>query len=199
MGAFDDIESPSPTRYTSMLGRGMGEARRRIVLLIFLAFFLLLTVVAFRRQDTIKDVVNSSLHRTNTTVPVTKPDTTADTKADLKSDTKSGTTKTESQPSTKPEAPAKTDPKPDAISDTKSEKPKSPWSGSASGSKGPKLGNGDRVLAASSVADIHNSSLGVCCSQDYRTVEKMANKDSTQSLRRSSSSTCHREATNSMP
>jgi hypothetical protein len=125
MGAFDETDARSPTR--SMLGRGIGEARRRIVLLIFLAFFLLLTIVALRRQDTIKDVVNHSLHRTSNAPAVEKPEIAVDSKADTKSHLKSGKT--------------------------------SMWG--KSNSKGPYLD--DRTLAPSSLADIHNSTLGVWC------------------------------------
>jgi len=156
MGAFDDIEARSSNRYSSMLGRGMGEARRRIVLLIFLAFFLLLTVVAFRRQDDIKEVVNSKLHRTNTTTPITKPDATVSSKPDLKEARPS--TKPDLKENTKPKTP-KTDSKTDTKSDMKSEKPS--MFGGKSGSKGPKLGNGDRTLAETSLTDIHNTTMGV--------------------------------------
>ena len=148
MGAFDDIEARSPTR--SMLSRGLGEARRRIVLLIFLAFFLLLTLVAFRRQDAIKDVVNQSLHRTNSTASVAKPKPTVDPKADPKSDTKSDTSKTDSSTD------AKTNTKPE----TKTEKT-SMWGKPKS--KGLQLDNGDRTLATNTLADIHNRTLGVRC------------------------------------
>lgn len=119
------------------------------MLLIFLAFFLLLTIVAFHRQDAIKDVVNQSLHRTNTTTPVAQPEPPADSKADQKSDTDSDTTKT---------ATTKTDTKPSTKADTKTEKT-SMWGKSKS--KGPKLDNGNRVLAPKSLEDIHNSTLGV--------------------------------------
>ncbi len=152
MGAFDDTEPRSPTK--SMLGRGIGEARRRIVLIMFLAFFLLLTIVAFRRQDTIKDVVNQSLHRTNTTHAVAKPETAADSKTDLMSDTKPDTTNTKT--TTDAETSTKADTKTDSKSGTTSM-----WGKSKS--KGPKLDNGDRTLAPSTLADIHNSTLGVCC------------------------------------
>jgi hypothetical protein len=147
MGAFDDVESRSPTRYTNMLGRGVGEARRRMVLIALLAFFLILTLVGFRRQDTIKDVVNSSLHHNNSTAPavVAKPDTKADTKTATKADTK-------------------TDIKSDKIdSSSKSRLQSDP----PTQLKGPKLDNGDRTLAPQSLTDLHNSSLGV------RTVEAM--------------------------
>ena len=173
----EDVESSrSPTR--SMLGRGIGEARRRIVLIIFLAFFLSLTVLAFRRQDTIKDVVNSRLHgpSTTTTTTGTKPETSVGSKPDLKSEIKPDTTQIEEKPetsptetkpatsqaSTKPDAKeeVKSDPKSNTKSETKTDKSKSK-SKTESGKKGPKLGNGDRVLAASSVADIHNTTLGV--------------------------------------
>ena len=135
MGAFDDIESRSPTRYSGMLGRGVAEARRRIVLLCLVAFFLILTLVAFRRQDTIKEVVSKGLHRnTNSTVPVAQPDTKTGLKEDVsKPDSKSDKTET-------------SDPKP-------STQPPS--------IKGPVLGNGERSLAQESLQDIHNSSLGV--------------------------------------
>lgn len=134
MGGFDDVESHSPTRYASMLGRGVGEARRRIVLVGILAFFLLLTLVAFRRQDTIKDVVSKGLHRTaNTTASFPKPDTQADLKENTKpKDTTSGEKYT-SNPSSKP----------DVIYQS------------------PVLGNGERSLTQESLEDLHNSSLGV--------------------------------------
>lgn len=151
MGAFDDVEARSPTR--SMLGRGLGEAKRRIVLIIFIAFFLLLTLVAFRRQDDIKDVVSTSLHRANTTTPTKS--TVSETKASLGSDGKSDTFKTDSK------AAVKSDGKTDTKADTKASKT-SIWGGKKAPSQGPKLGNGDRTLAASSIEDIHNSTLGVC-------------------------------------
>ena len=159
MTKYEDVESSphSPTR--SMLGRGINEARRRIVLIVFLAFFLVLTLVAFRRQDTIKDVVNSKLHglSTITTTTGTKAETAADTKADLKSDTPE-TKPATSQPSTKPDS--KDDVKSESKPETKTDKSKSQPK-KETGKKGPKLGNGDRVLSAENVADIHNTTLGV--------------------------------------
>ena len=171
MGAFDDLEARSSNRYSGMLGRTMGEARRRIVLLTFLVIFLLLTVLAFRRQDTIKEAVNSRLHHgTSTTTPVTKPDVTLQSKPDVKTEAQPST-KPDVKPITKPDT-TKADSKPDAQPtsktetkpDTKSEKP-SIFKGK-SGSKNLKLGNGDRTLADSTVADIHNTTLGVRSAED---------------------------------
>ncbi len=117
-----------------MLGRGVGEARRRIVLVGLLALFLLLTLVAFRRQDTIKDVVSKGLHRTaNTTASVPKPDT----QADLKENTKPKGTRFGEKYTSNPSS------KPDVIY------------------KSPVLGNGERSLTQESLEDLHNSSLGV--------------------------------------
>ena len=132
MGAFDDVESP-PTRYSGMLGRGVGEARRRIALIGLLVFFLILTLVAFRRQDTIKDVVSKGIHRTaESTTTATKPDTTANSKEVKKPNTKVG--------------------------GKYSSNPKSPPSPLYSS---PILGNGERSLTQESLQDIHNTSLGV--------------------------------------
>lgn len=154
MGAFDDIESHSPTRYTSMLGRGVGEARRRIMLIALLALFLILTLVAFRRQDTIKEVVNSSFHRNNSTAPVTvvKPDTKADTKTDSQAAT-----------STNTQAELEQEEKPDEIDSTSKARLQSD---PPQQRKGPKLDNGDRTLAPQSLTDLHNRSLGVCDPQE---------------------------------
>ena len=168
MGGYDDLEGRPSNRYSTMLG----AARRRIVLLIFLAFFLVLTLVAFRRQDTIKEVVNSRLHPTSTEEPATKPDVTAHPKPDVKSEAKPSTIP-DSKPDNKQDnkednkGDQKTETKPDTKTDTKSDmklgKP-SIFRGK-SGSKNLKLGNGDRTLADSTVADIHNTTLGVCCIQ----------------------------------
>lgn len=134
MGVFDDVESHSPTRYSSMLGRGIGEARRRIVLVGLLAFFFLATIVAFRRQDTIKEVVSKGLHRTaNATASLTRPHTQADLQENAEpKDTRFGEKYT-SDPSSKP----------DVIY------------------KSPVLGNGERSLTQDSLEAVHNSSLGV--------------------------------------
>ena len=135
MGGFDDVESHSPTRYSSMLGRGVGEARRRIVLVGLLALFLLLTLVAFRRQDTIKDVVSKGLHRTaNATTSLPKPDTQTDLKENTEPKDTTASEKFTSNPSSKP----------------------------AVIYKSPVLGNGERSLTQESLEDLHNSSLGVC-------------------------------------
>lgn len=155
MGAFDDLEGRSPTR--SMLGRGLGEAKRRIVLISFIAFFLILTFVAFRRQDDIKDVVNTSLHRANTTSSTKSSG--SETKASLGSDSETNST-------TDSKSAVKSDSKTDTKADTTSSKT-SIWGGKKAPSQGPKLGNGDRTLAASNVEDIHNSTLGVCQKWDH--------------------------------
>ena len=149
MGAFDDIESPrSPTMYSSMLGRGLGEARRRIVLICLIAFFLILTLVAFRRQDTIKDVVSKGLHRTtNATAPVATSDTKTDLKEDVSKPDPPKSEKTQTKPSTPPPS-----------------------------MKGPVLGNGERSLASESLQDIHNSSLGVCRLYTSSSLETVADK-----------------------
>ena len=117
-----------------MLGRGVGEARRRIALVGLLALLLLLTLVAFRRQDTIKDVVSKGLHRTaNATASFSKPDKQADLQEHTEpKDTRFGEIYT-SKPSSKP----------DVIY------------------KSPVLGNGERSLTQESLEDLHNSSLGV--------------------------------------
>ena len=142
MGAFDD-ESQSPTRYSSMLGRGVGEARRRIVLICLIAFFLILTLVAFRRQDTIKEVVGKGIHRAPA---VPAPVATSDTKTDLQDHASKADTQ-------------------------KSEKAKSKPSKPQTQYKGPVLGNGERTLAQESLQDIHNSSLGVRCRHGVEAVD----------------------------
>ncbi|KAK3176007.1 hypothetical protein OEA41_007329 [Lepraria neglecta] len=115
-----------------MLGRGLGEARRRIVLICLIAFFLILTLVGFRRQDTIKDVVSNGLHRTtDATAPVAMSDTKTDLKEDVSKPDPPKSEKTQTKPSTPPPS-----------------------------MKGPVLGNGERSLASESLQDIHNSSLG---------------------------------------
>ena len=134
MGGFDDVESHSPTRYSSMLGRGVGEARRRIVLVALLASFFLLTLVAFRRQDTIKDVVSKGLHRpANATASLEKQDTQADLQEITKPKDASLGEKYTSDPSSKPEVIYKS----------------------------PILGNGERSLTQDTLEALHNSSLGV--------------------------------------
>ena len=136
MGAFD-VESHSPTRYSSMLGRGVGEAKRRIVLVGLLALLFILTLVAFRRQDTIKEVVSKGLHRTaNATASLTKPDTQPDLKEDKES-TESKSSRFGEKYTSNPSS------KPDVIY------------------KSPVLGNGERSLTQESLEDLHNSSLGV--------------------------------------
>ena len=172
MGAFDDIEARSSGRYSNLLGRGMGEAKRRIVLLIFLAFFLLLTVVAFRRQDTIKDVVNNSLHRTATAMSTKKPDPPADSKPAAQPSTKPESKSESTSEKTKTEG--KSESKTDSKSDMKSEKPSKSKAGSVL--KSPKLGNGDRTLEASSLAAIHNSTLGVGYTHAERSNWRLANE-----------------------
>ena len=134
MGGFDDVESHSPTRYSSMLGRGVGEARRRIVLVALLAFFFLVTLVAFRRQDTIKDAVSKGLHGTaNATTSLEKQATQADVQKSTEPKDASLGQKYTSDPSSKPEVIYKS----------------------------PVLGNGDRSLTQDSLEALHNSSLGV--------------------------------------
>ena len=117
-----------------MLGRGVGEARRRIVLVGLLAFFFLLTLVAFRRQDTIKGVVSKGLHHTaNATASFAKQDTQADLQENTKPKDASFGEKYTSDPSSKPEVIYKS----------------------------PVLGNGERSLTQDSLEALHNTSLGV--------------------------------------
>ena len=79
MGAFDDgdndLESSPRSRSSSfnMLGRGLGDARRKIILLLLLGGFFILSLVAFRRQEQIKDIIEDQRqHWTNTPLPATK-------------------------------------------------------------------------------------------------------------------------------
>lgn len=64
MGAFDDIEShrPSSPSFPKMLGRGMGDARRRIVLLVLVASFLIFSLAAFKKHDQIGDMIDNKAH-----------------------------------------------------------------------------------------------------------------------------------------
>ena len=82
--------------------------------------------------------------------PSTKPEVKPDTKQETKP------ASTNSKPDTQPSS------KPDTKSDAKAEKP-SIFKGK---SKNLKLGNGDRTLADSSVADIRNTTLGVRSTRD---------------------------------
>ena len=120
-----------------MFGRGVGEAKRRIVLVGVLALLFIFTLVAFRRQDAIKEVVSKGLHRTaNATVSLTKPDTQPDL-TENKEIPESKSSRLGEKYTSKPSS------KPDVIY------------------KSPVLGNGERSLTQESLEDLHNSSLGV--------------------------------------
>lgn len=191
MGAFDDVESRSPTR--SMLGRGMGEARRRIVLLIFLAFFLILTIVAFRRQDDIKEVVNNRLKSNTNTAS-----TLAAEKGIKKPEVTAAANTAETQPSTKPDATISSVAATKTTAKADSKKGKSSSNANTQTGKGPKLGNGDRVVPPSNIADIHNSTLGVCGMQKIDSRGALADMANLYSSRISLSSMFRLEATSSM-
>ena len=183
MGPFDDIEARgSPTRFSSMLGRGVGEARRRIALIVFLAFFLVLALVAFRRQGSIKDIVSSTYHRSKSTISAAPPTTESDLYLSTNPDVNSG---------------SKSDAKPDSKSDSKSTSRLNPAPGS---SKGPVLAtaNGDRSLAPGHLQDLHNRSLGVSRSQSSINDKLILNRMLYHSSRKSSSSMCLEEAISSM-
>lgn len=108
-------------------------------MIALLAFFLLLTLVAFRRQDTIKDVVSNGLHRNNSMASVVvadiKANTSADTKTNPTTDSKFDETDSTSIARLQSDPPIEL--------------------------KGPKLDNSDRILAPRSLTDLHNRSLGV--------------------------------------
>lgn len=98
-----------------MLGRGVGEAKRKIVLLTLLVLCLVITFVAFRPQDRIKYYLDYGHQSSNSTEQDKTPELNR------------------TRPKSKPVS-----------------------------HKGPVLGNGERSLAASSLSDIANSTLGVC-------------------------------------
>lgn len=64
MGAFDDIEShrPSSPSFPKMLGRGMGDARRKIILLALVACFLIFSFAAFKKHEQIGDMIDTKAH-----------------------------------------------------------------------------------------------------------------------------------------
>ena len=141
MGAFDDIESHSQIRRSNLLGRSIGEARRRVVLVALFVGFLILSLLAFRRQDTIKEVVHNSFHRNNHTA--------------LLGSTRPGNAVSASSGSDIGDVRDVTLGKTDSTSNSRlqSELPDQP--------EGLKLDNGDRVLAPQSMRDLRNTSLGV--------------------------------------
>ena len=64
MGAFDDIEShrPGSPSFPKMLGRGMGDVRRRIILLAVVACFLIFSFAAFKKHEQIGDMIDTKAH-----------------------------------------------------------------------------------------------------------------------------------------
>ena len=64
MGAFDDIEShrPSSPSFPNMLRRGMGDARRKIILLALVACFLIFSLAAFKKHDQIGEMIDTKAH-----------------------------------------------------------------------------------------------------------------------------------------
>ena len=68
MGAYDEVPRSPTIIPLSMLGRGIGDARRKIMLIILLAGIVTMSLVAFRRQDQIGDMIQTSKsHWTNAT------------------------------------------------------------------------------------------------------------------------------------
>ena len=65
MGGAEDVEhgtpphSPGLPPIPNMLGRGMGEARRRITVLLLLGAILIMSLFAFRRQDEIGEIIET--------------------------------------------------------------------------------------------------------------------------------------------
>jgi len=140
MGVFDDVEASRPNSPSyPVMTRGFGEARRKVVLLVLLGCFLVLTLVAFRRQDQIADIIEDQRSQwSNTTASLTKSE------------------------SHKEEADGE---KPSQGPHKHAEKPPKSHS-KTTVAKGPTLGNGDRSLADSNLVALRNETLGVCSTPD---------------------------------
>ena len=142
MGAFDDIEASRPrSPVFNMLGRGVGDARRKITLIVLLGCFLIISLVAFRRQEQIKDIIQDQTNQwSNVTVHETKPVTKP---AEPSLEEQGGRTVT---PADKPS--------------TTAEKSKTPLSEKKPVAPGPELG--DRSLPDANLIALRNETLGVC-------------------------------------
>ena len=148
MGAFDDVESSRPrSPALNMLGRGVGDARRKVVLLILLAGVLIISFTAFRRHDQIKDIISDQRQSWSTDVPakpgIAKPDIASHKPA---------------EPSTEEKGSRLSPPIVEKPSHSQ-EKTKKPVSGKGDVATGPSIG--DRSLSAASLMDVRNESLGV--------------------------------------
>lgn len=142
MGAFYDLEaplSPQPPRQSSMLSRGLNEARRKIVLLALLGCLIVLTLAGFRRQDQIREMLDDQIEWTNNTASTVRSNSkyAAAHAADVVSSTKESNGKSNDLTKQKHMA------------------------------KGPVLGNGKRSLSPTSLGNIRNRTLGVCTRPAY--------------------------------
>ncbi|KAL9102626.1 MAG: hypothetical protein Q9163_002241 [Psora crenata] len=140
MGAFDDVEaSRTHSSAFNMLGRGIGEVRRKtLLLLVLLGGFLILSLLAIRRQDRIKDIIQDQKHQwTNITPPQTSPIVTP------------------AEPSTEEQWGGAVAPKKPS---RPQEKTKTPTSEKEPVAPGPRFG--DRSLSDASLIDLRNETLG---------------------------------------
>ena len=164
MGLLDERDASQPRSPSfNMLDRGVGAARRKVMLLILLGGFLIISLVAFRRQDQIGDIIETQRHSWhNTTASYTETDeslvekpsrlapeekTGSEDEKDVEEDSKDSYRKPSiiasiSSKSSKAKEDAKK-----ALTD---KHPIAP---------GPRLG--DRKLSDSSLVDVRNETLGV--------------------------------------
>lgn len=170
MGAFDDVEASRPRSPTlNMMGRGPGDSRRRLMLLILLGGFLLVSLVAFRKHDDIGDMIETQTHAwSNSNATYLKPAEKEVEKpaAASKEDAGQATKKKPAPPSkedaengTKDIKAATDDIVGKADKATKTpEKPIKPSTETKPVLPGPKLG--DRKLSDSSLIGVRNQTLG---------------------------------------
>ena len=153
MGAFDDNVEASrlPTSAYSMMDRGIGAARRKILLLILLGGFLFLSLLAFRRHDDIGSLVDT---QRQSWANITIPSSITSDKTSAKSPTHHKVAD-EDEPDVEETS---------RFTEKKKEKPQAKLHSLA---PGPHMG--DRTLSNSSLLGVRNETLGVrassimCC------------------------------------
>lgn len=137
MGAIYDLEaplSPQSPRQSTMLRRGLNEARRKVMLLASLACLIVMTLAAFRRQDQIREMLDDQRHGWINGTTYMALSTTRDA-------------------ATNPAAARS--PSKDLDSKSKAHVKQKHMA------KGPVLGSGQRSLSTTNLMDLRNRTLGV--------------------------------------
>lgn len=201
MGAFDEVPRSPTVIPRGMLGRGIGEARRKVMLLILLGGIVVMSLIAFRRQDEIGSMIQTQKsHWSNVTEGYYDKMQSAEESAEEMSipdppddgDRRLNETKTDTKTKTK------TKTQTHGNEDSSAKQKEAKVSSTATEGWGPGPTMGERVLKDSNREQLRNETLGVSPWLE-RWKMRLSEADGMHSLARSTCSTWPAAQTNSTP